>query len=1078
MTTYAITTAVNIDSLATKTGGDTYNINGGTLTIDQDTRFGLNQSSVAAMGTITLSATLGGELIIDGRYVRLIPYNSGTGNVPASNTAITQGSASGLLICVMSSLTAAPTAAGAAMPASGFIKVKAWNSVAYAAGALTGIGANATGADTVGWIDVAGREAQGITIPRLGKWTVRGEWYPLGSTTGARSGTYQIPTSGLSQWHGGVFVETSAASGVYEFYPNAGSTVTALAANFATDFRGKVCWISTAGVVRFGHDGTNSTGGYLPEAGCAVRMGNVFLQNALLADGTPVIPNSAVTSRYETLTSSAGVIDIDKASISWYLNCLQPYSVNLSNVALMDSVLVAEVASPMIWSQVGVGQLSNIVNFGLSMSLCFAGGTFTDCTFTSYSLAASGRYVTTMTDIAGFTFERLRVQAYVFRANATTGAMTLLRANDCAFIDSTVGTGRALMTTCVGVTWTNTAYFDHPAIHTNASMPMATFDLAGSCQRIMIDGIHLGGITMCGPYNALLNVGAAGCSDIDLRNVGTYASPLSLGAPRLDNQAWTRSAAVATVTSTAHGFEVNDTIYVVVSSDTGAISVAQKTITTVPTADTFTFACTNAASTSGTVCYFGVRTGSVFTLAAGAAANQVRVKRVYAPHTRANLYTMDNSSKNVTLENVFSEYINIPVMVGLNMFNKNVSGTPTLAVQTAVYGTHWWNGYICGVASTTASCAWTRSGTTVTVTAPGHSLRTTAASTSTVAQNIPVSVTASSATGPVPLGVYNIVTAVDADTFRITGVNTGATSGTLDYRVGNGRVGVVMNESTAETDGQYEFTAGNPKFTSAGTLYMPTIGDQAVFTTPDYILGQGASFPIMELQIGGSTLTRYDFAYQLDINDGAGFGGWHNLYYERAGGSGSAAASTFTVTNATGVEIGDYVWGTGIAPNAKVTGVASNTVTVDTANTATVSGIIRFNHLPSETGMDQELGIKFKWRITTTTTNTVGIIFLYIFAESTDTGRAYQYPLGQNTVTFTGLPTGADAVVLDAGTSTIFDQVDANAGTSYVYTYSGAQTVDVGFLKEGYVPYYIRGLALVEADSSVPVSLSPDRNFI
>ena len=38
MATYAITTAVNIDTLTAKTGGDIFNINGGTLTIDQDSR--------------------------------------------------------------------------------------------------------------------------------------------------------------------------------------------------------------------------------------------------------------------------------------------------------------------------------------------------------------------------------------------------------------------------------------------------------------------------------------------------------------------------------------------------------------------------------------------------------------------------------------------------------------------------------------------------------------------------------------------------------------------------------------------------------------------------------------------------------------------------------------------------------------------------------------------------------------------------------------------------------------------------------------------------------------------------------
>ncbi|MCU0988036.1 MAG: hypothetical protein MUE63_00210 [Xanthomonadales bacterium] len=81
------------------------------------------------------------------------------------------------------------------------------------------------------------------------------------------------------------------------------------------------------------------------------------------------------------------------------------------------------------------------------------------------------------------------------------------------------------------------------------------------------------------------------------------------------------------------------------------------------------------------------------------------------------------------------------------------------------------------------------------------------------------------------------------------------------------------------------------------------------------------------------------------------------------------------------------------------------------------------------------------------------------------------------TVTFTGLPTGCDIVILTAGTSTILQQVDAHGSTSYAWGYSGTPTVDVGFIKPGYVPFYIRGLALGAADSSIPVSLTPDRNY-
>jgi hypothetical protein len=82
------------------------------------------------------------------------------------------------------------------------------------------------------------------------------------------------------------------------------------------------------------------------------------------------------------------------------------------------------------------------------------------------------------------------------------------------------------------------------------------------------------------------------------------------------------------------------------------------------------------------------------------------------------------------------------------------------------------------------------------------------------------------------------------------------------------------------------------------------------------------------------------------------------------------------------------------------------------------------------------------------------------------------------TVTFTGLPTGTDIVILTAGTSTILLQVDAYAGTSYAWGYSGTPTVDVGFIKAGYVPQYIRNLTLGSTDASIPVSLVVDRNYL
>lgn len=75
---------------------------------------------------------------------------------------------------------------------------------------------------------------------------------------------------------------------------------------------------------------------------------------------------------------------------------------------------------------------------------------------------------------------------------------------------------------------------------------------------------------------------------------------------------------------------------------------------------------------------------------------------------------------------------------------------------------------ISGISGST----WTRSGTTVTVTATGHGLD--------VGDRIDISV--SSDTGAIPLGVY-VVQTVATNTYTIVGVNTGATSGTLTYQM-------------------------------------------------------------------------------------------------------------------------------------------------------------------------------------------------------------------------------------------------------------------------------------------------------
>ncbi len=131
------------------TAGEAMTINSGAiLTVRTDYRVHANApaSNLGSLGSVTINE---GKLIWNSAAVRWMPYNTGSGNVPAIGTTITQSAVSGYLLGVWAGKTVAQTAVGAAMPTSGFIKFREVTGGAFAVGALTGIGASATSPDTM-----------------------------------------------------------------------------------------------------------------------------------------------------------------------------------------------------------------------------------------------------------------------------------------------------------------------------------------------------------------------------------------------------------------------------------------------------------------------------------------------------------------------------------------------------------------------------------------------------------------------------------------------------------------------------------------------------------------------------------------------------------------------------------------------------------------------------------------------------------------------------------------------------------------------------------------------------------------
>lgn len=523
MATFTITTPVNIDTLASKTWGDIYNVNGGILDIDQDSRVGVNQTTSTTLWTITLSASLGWTVNIDWTWIWMIPYTWGTGNVPAWNTIITNNTWSWKLIWVHASLTSASTATWAAMPANWFIRIKqkTWT---YTSWALIWITATASDAWRVWWIEIVWDEAGTINDNRLWVANITWAWYEVGTTNGTSNQTMQIPNNWLLRYAAWVYIEKTVWWADYEFYSNAWTTTTT-----GTDAtRWKVVWIDANGLVRIGNSWA-ATNWYTPIAWLKVVIWNVFLENCTTATRTAnVIPNATIATRYDFTTTGWWVVNIDKCNMAWYLSCTQAYSVNISNSWFVDAILLSEIATPMTFSKVWVWNkpTTALLVSPLTMSLCFAGWTFTDCVWSRVSMAASWAHTLTISDIDWFTFVRNTVRANTIRGNATTYSINATRNKNCTRTNPTIIQGSMTFTTCDNITITDTIYCEAVSGTTVTTYAWYVRLLTTNTINCTISWLTIP-VTNTQPYTALLAV-TTGCNNNKLRSIWTRVSPLTL----------------------------------------------------------------------------------------------------------------------------------------------------------------------------------------------------------------------------------------------------------------------------------------------------------------------------------------------------------------------------------------------------------------------------------------------------------------------------------------------------------------------------------------------------------------------
>jgi hypothetical protein len=530
---------INFDGLAAGSVNatlDTHVISNNTTFVVRTDTYACANHTIAggSLDTISWSGT-GGTLRFDPTYVRVIAYTGGSGNSPAYGAAISQGGVSGVFLGCWTSWQSDPIVAGAAIGATGYMKIGGVTGGNFAAGALTGIAATCSGADVQGWIEVKSPDTATITMSNIAKVESTEAWFEIGTTNGARNQIIHCPTTAtVAGVFPGVWIETAAGSGVYEQYHGMGSMVAL--STFATDSRNKCIWQTTGGI-RIGNDGTNGVG-YLPPTGCKVRIPATILTNCTRSasgSGPRVLPNATIATRQEFITTNAGTVDLKTCVIQWYMNMAQAFLVKYKSCAINDSMIFTEIASPLDVDDCIVAPTQAQLNFALNITSCFGGGTIKNSRFSRFSLAASGAYAVQTNYVTGVAFQNNVIHSLglATRGNATTGAWTCTKTVNCVWDNNWTIGGRIIHNQCINPSYITGFRYSDTVISTATvtTNPMVLVEFSPGTSSVVFDGSTCPvsfPVSNQQPYTGLF--GVTGALGVEIKNIGTKASPLVCNA--------------------------------------------------------------------------------------------------------------------------------------------------------------------------------------------------------------------------------------------------------------------------------------------------------------------------------------------------------------------------------------------------------------------------------------------------------------------------------------------------------------------------------------------------------------------
>lgn len=545
MANQTITTAVNYDdaAIAGLLNGETITNNGGSLTINSDVRW--NQQA-AVMGSITCSSVLGGSVLIDGTTVWELTFTASTGNVPTQGALGTNGvtggtsGATGELLRVWATGVLTPSAAGGAMPATGWIKLRSTTGT-FQAGEIVTLpgGATITIADAGkrSWLHIVGREALNIQASRVsGTCSMTGDWYELGTTDGTDDQTFQFP---VADYCPAFQMETAVGSGVYEWWLYADNRWGTATQYVATDVRGKYFGMDPAtGVITIARRATNPCG-FKPVSGLRVRIPNLICSSSSSANWDANTFSTTLSNRYRgiNVAAASASASYDKICSNWDIGTNAGTDCTITNTASMPLRVLQQMSGLVTITNVGIGccpvtianspalnvsSLANIVVSDIRVTKRENdGGNEQAINFAS---VITGTYTNIQAEIFGATGSAVR--------SATPGSTVQWSRCGNSTINNLIAIGAVInFNTFVGAATVNgVTYGDCLVGSTQTTVSAISPNAINTCTNFTFNGpmAWFGGLTNVQSFNQLFSVSSTS-RNVIIQNIGTSAAPFDLG---------------------------------------------------------------------------------------------------------------------------------------------------------------------------------------------------------------------------------------------------------------------------------------------------------------------------------------------------------------------------------------------------------------------------------------------------------------------------------------------------------------------------------------------------------------------